>query len=166
MGWTTIKKRGCITKIWLDLTEAQMSVKCLTEQLQLPPHRQLPQWQNAASHSRTYGNYVLSTDKPPTTNPHRSSTDTCRRLSPTTGPLPTVHCWQSTMHCPDSAKWGKRSQIYVVHGEEPWVKTQYCPLNCDFIFGIHEKISLQHFSQFLNGSKLSIEGTKSRQFRK
>lgn len=42
-------------------------------------------------------------------SPRKSSTSsriyTCRRLSPNTGPLATAHCWQSTMHCPDSAKW-------------------------------------------------------------
>lgn len=41
------------------------------------------------------------------TNPSFLSTETCRYLGPTTGPLPTVHCWQSTMHCPDSANGGK-----------------------------------------------------------
>lgn len=46
-------------------------------------------------------------------HPTSLSSDTCRYLSPTTGPLPTVHCWQSTMHCPNSAKWGK--SLFVVY---------------------------------------------------
>lgn len=61
--------------------------------------------------------------RPPSKNESFSSTGTCRHLSPTTGPLPTVHCWQSTMHCPDSANGekdgpqlmkGRRFKVIVV----------------------------------------------------
>lgn len=56
----------------------------------------------------------------PRHQPTSVSTHTCRRLSPTTGPLPTVHCWQSTMHCPDSAKLGKSLALVHVRDPQGW----------------------------------------------
>lgn len=63
-----------------------------------------------------YSSYEFNKD--PQHHPTSASSDTCRCLSPTTGPLPTVHCWQSTMHCPNSAKWGKGLfDVYMYTGD-------------------------------------------------
>lgn len=77
-----------------------------TEQLQLTSHRQL----------HLEAEYSITPYSEPRSNkPSFLSTDTCRLLSPTTGPLPTVHCWQSTMHCPDSAN-GEKDGPRVMKG--------------------------------------------------
>lgn len=41
------------------------------------------------------------------------------------------------MHCPDSAKWGCCVHVRDPRGG-PRVNTHYCPLKCDFIFGLHK----------------------------
>lgn len=83
-----------------------------------------PWWWGAAPYSCATA-ATCSVQKTPDRRPTSGSTDTCRRLSPTSGSLPTAHCWQSTMHCPDSAN-GERVSVYmsVSHVQGPGENTR------------------------------------------
>lgn len=86
-------------------------------------------------------------------HPTSLSSDTCRCLSPTTGPLPTVHCWQSTMHCPNSAKWGKSLFVVYMYTWDQGKRRRgvFCPLKCDVLFHVNQ---LDYIIIFLKPSEV------------
>lgn len=116
---TTVFGRWFVIKrSWFPTFMDLWGLKCSTKQLEFLP--QLPlaaeggisQLQLQKTSSTSITNY------------------TCILLSPTTGSLPTAHCWQSTMHCPDSAKWGESwcEWMWFTHTGND------CPLKWGFIF--------------------------------
>lgn len=119
LGFSKCKKWIMHRRVYSD---DSLMVKCLTQQLQFPTQLPLVAEQHRSCGAAVCRSSTVATClmKRPRHQPASWSTDTCRRLSPTTGLLPTVHCWQSTMHCPDSAKWGKSLAVvymYVIHRE-------------------------------------------------
>lgn len=110
-------------KIWFYfyVHSCVCTVKCLTEQLQFQFLHTAPPGGGTQDHTALLS-YMLVTED-------HIGIYTCRGLSPTTGPLPTAHCWQSTMHCPDSAKWGKSCCVSVGG-----------PLKYEFIFGQQKQL--------------------------